>query len=162
MTLFFPLLPHLQLPGSLFSHIPGPSISKQSQETQSGVLSFLRTFKHNMNSFPICLLMSVTVLCLCDIAFPLCELDAPRTCIVVSCPQGSPTLCLSSVQSSCSVVSNSLRPHEPQHARPPCPTPTPGVHSDSRRVSDAIQPSHPLSTPSPPAPNPSQHQSLFQ
>ena len=30
------------------------------------------------------------------------------------------------------------------------------------RVSDAIQPSHPLSAPSPPAPNPSQHQSLFQ
>ena len=31
-----------------------------------------------------------------------------------------------------------------------------------RRVSDAIQPSHPLLSPSPPAPNPSQHQSLFQ
>ena len=31
-----------------------------------------------------------------------------------------------------------------------------------RRVGDAIQPSHPLSSPSPPAPNPSQHQSLFQ
>ena len=30
------------------------------------------------------------------------------------------------------------------------------------RVNDAIQPSHPLSSPSPPAPNPSQHQSLFQ
>ena len=30
------------------------------------------------------------------------------------------------------------------------------------RVSDAIHPSHPLSSPSPPAPNPSQHQSLFQ
>ena len=30
------------------------------------------------------------------------------------------------------------------------------------RISDAIQPSHPLSSPSPPAPNPSQHQSLFQ
>ena len=30
------------------------------------------------------------------------------------------------------------------------------------RVGDAIQPSHPLSSPSPPAPNPSQHQSLFQ
>ena len=30
------------------------------------------------------------------------------------------------------------------------------------RVSDAIQPSHPLSSPSPPDPNPSQHQSLFQ
>jgi len=33
-----------------------------------------------------------------------------------------------SVQFSCSVVSNSLRPREPQHARPPCPSPTPEVH----------------------------------
>ena len=33
-----------------------------------------------------------------------------------------------SVQFSRSVVSNFLRPHEPQHARPPCPSPTPGVH----------------------------------
>ena len=38
----------------------------------------------------------------------------------------------SSVQFSPSVVSDSLRPHESQHARPPCPSPTPGVHSDSR------------------------------
>ena len=38
---------------------------------------------------------------------------------------------ISSVQFSCSVVSDSLRPHELQHARPPCPSPTPGVHSDS-------------------------------
>ena len=68
----------------------------------------------------------------------------------------------SSVQSSRSVVSDSLRPHESQHARPPCPSPTPGVHSNVHRVGDAIQPSHPLSSPSPPAPNPSQHQSLFQ
>ena len=37
----------------------------------------------------------------------------------------------SSVQFSCSVVSDSLRPHESQHARPPCPSPTPKVHSDS-------------------------------
>ena len=37
-----------------------------------------------------------------------------------------------SVQFSCSVVSDSLRPHESQHTRPPCPSPTPGVHSDSR------------------------------
>ena len=34
----------------------------------------------------------------------------------------------SSVQFSCSVVSYSLWPHEPQHARPPCPSPTPRVH----------------------------------
>ena len=37
-----------------------------------------------------------------------------------------------SVQFSRSVVSNSLRPHESQHARPFCPSPTPRVHSDSR------------------------------
>ena len=36
------------------------------------------------------------------------------------------------------------------------------THTHVRRVSDAIQPSHPLSSPSPPAPNPSQHQGLFQ
>ena len=36
-----------------------------------------------------------------------------------------------SVQFSCSVVSNSLRPHGLQHARPPCPSPTPGVYSNS-------------------------------
>ena len=50
------------------------------------------------------------------------------------------TLCLvqclayiqfSSVQFSCLVVSDSLWPHEVQHARPPCPSPSPGVHSDS-------------------------------
>ena len=37
----------------------------------------------------------------------------------------------SSVQFSRSVVSDSLRPHESQHARPPCPSPTPRVHSNS-------------------------------
>ena len=37
----------------------------------------------------------------------------------------------SSVQFSRSVMSDSLRPHESQYARPPCPSPTPGVHSDS-------------------------------
>ena len=41
----------------------------------------------------------------------------------------------SSVQFSRSVVSDSLRPHELQHARPPCPSPSPGVHSDTRASS---------------------------
>ena len=36
-----------------------------------------------------------------------------------------------SVQFSCSVVSDSLQPRESQHARPPCPSPTPGVYSNS-------------------------------
>ena len=68
-----------------------------------------------------------------------------------------------SVQFSLSVMSDSLWPHALQHARPPCPSPTPGVtETHVHRVGDAIQPSHPLSSPSPLAPNPSQHQSLFQ
>ena len=47
---------------------------------------------------------------------------------------------LSSVQFSRSVVSDSLRPHELQHARPPCPSPTPGVHPDSRPSSQWCHP----------------------
>ena len=43
--------------------------------------------------------------------------------------------CESSVQFSRSVVSDSLQPHELQHARPPCPSPTPRVHSNSRPLS---------------------------
>ena len=43
----------------------------------------------------------------------------------------SPQIASSSVQFSCSVVSDSLRPHELQHARLPCPSPTPGVYSNS-------------------------------
>ena len=45
-----------------------------------------------------------------------------------------------SVQFSRSVVSDSLRPHESQHARPPCPSPTPGVHSDTRPSSPWCHP----------------------
>ena len=46
----------------------------------------------------------------------------------------------SSVQFICSVVSDSLRPHESQHARPPCPSPTPGIHSDSHPSSQWCHP----------------------
>ena len=68
-----------------------------------------------------------------------------------------------SVQFSRSVMSHSLRPYESQHARPPCPSPSPGfTQTHIHRVGDAIKPSHPLSSPSPPAINPSQHQSLSQ
>ena len=47
---------------------------------------------------------------------------------------------VSSVQFSHSVVSDSLRPHESQHTRPPCPSPTPGLHSDSRPSSQWCHP----------------------
>ena len=70
---------------------------------------------------------------------------------------------ISSVQFSRSVMSDSFDPMNrsmpclPVHHQLPEFTQT-HVH----RVRDAIQPSHPLLSPSPPAPNPSQHQSLFQ
>ena len=40
-------------------------------------------------------------------------------------------------QFSCSVVSDSLQPHGPQHARPSCPFPTPGAYSNSRPLSQS-------------------------
>ena len=70
---------------------------------------------------------------------------------------------LKSDQISCSVVSDSLWPHESQHARPPCPSPTPRIHWDSRPLSQWCHPAISSSVvPSPLAPSPSQHQSLFQ
>ena len=58
-----------------------------------------------------------------------------------------------------SVVSDSLWLHGVQHARPPRPSPTPEfTETHVHWVSDPIQPSHPLSSPSPPALNLSQHQ----
>ena len=52
------------------------------------------------------------------------KLNIQKTKIMTSGP-------ISLVQFSCSVVSDSLRPHELQHARPPCPSPTPRVHPNS-------------------------------
>ena len=55
--------------------------------------------------------------------------------MVTSSKRGLTLLHKTSVQFSRSVMSNSLRPHESQHTRPPCPSSTPGVHSDSRPLS---------------------------
>ena len=65
-----------------------------------------------------------------------------------SVAQSCPTLC---------DLTNCSTPGLPVHHRLPEFT-----QAHVHRVRDAIQPSHPLSSPSPPAPNPSQHQSLFQ
>ena len=68
-----------------------------------------------------------------------------------------------SVQFSCSVVSDSLRPHGLQHAWLPVRHHLPELaQTHVHRVSDAIQSSHPLLSPSPPAFNLSQHPGLFQ
>ena len=49
------------------------------------------------------------------------------------------------IQFSCSVMSNSLRPHELRHARPPCPSPTPGVHPNPCPLSSWCRPTIPSS-----------------
>ena len=53
---------------------------------------------------------------------------------------GKTTRPFGSVQFSHAVLSDSLWPHESQHARPPCPSPPPGVHSDSRPLSQWCHP----------------------
>ena len=73
------------------------------------------------------------------------------------------SLLLSSVQFIRSVVSDSLWPHGLQHARPPCPSPTPRACSDSCPSSWWCHPTISSSVvPSPPAFNLFQHQGLFQ
>ena len=81
-----------------------------------------------------------------------------------SSPSGDDQKCLSvqfsSAAQSCPTLCDPMNrstPGLPVHHQLPESTQT-----HVRRVDDAIQPSHPLSSPSPPAPNPSQHQSLFQ
>ena len=69
----------------------------------------------------------------------------------------------SSVEFSRSVMSDSLQPHGLQHTRFHCPSELPEfTQTHVHQVGDAIQPSHPLSSPSPPAFSLCQHQGLFQ
>ena len=70
---------------------------------------------------------------------------------------------LCSVKLSHSFVSDSLQPHGPQHTRHPCPSPTPGVYSNSCPLSRLWHPaSYPLLSPSPSLFNLSHHQGLFK
>ena len=66
----------------------------------------------------------------------------------------------SSVTQSCPTLCDPMNPSTP--GLPVHHQPLEFSQTHVHRVHDAIQPSHPLSSPSPPAPNPSQHQSLFQ
>ena len=84
----------------------------------------------------------------CSISWTGCDSSGSREDQFSSVTQSCPTLC---------DPLNRSTPGLPVHHHLPEFTQT-HVH----RVRDAIQPSHPLSSPSPPAPNPSQHQSFFQ
>ena len=77
--------------------------------------------------------------CVCIHTY-ICECEC-MYCLYVCVPTNTHSkLAISSVQFSCSVVSDSLRPHESQHARPPCPSLTPGFHSDSHPPSQWCHP----------------------
>ena len=106
-------------------------------------------------AFSLCLPLSCLPLQVISLSFHICIPSCRDYCS-----------CFSSVQFSRSVVSDSLRPHESQRARPPCPSPHHQLpeftQTHVHRVSDAIQLSHPLSSPSPSVLNLSQHQNLFQ
>ena len=60
--------------------------------------------------------------------------------LLTSEPQPYCSLELPSVQFSCSVMSDSLWPHESQHTRPPCPSPIPGVHPNPCPLSQWFHP----------------------
>ena len=84
--------------------------------------------------------------------FPILFLDMPcypRDKLLIFVLIAFVNFQFSSVQFSRSVMSNSLQPHESQHARPPCP------QTHVHRLGDAIQQTHRLSSTSPPAHNPS-------
>ena len=92
--------------------------------------------------------------------FPICPTLCPQVCFLplhlYSCPANR----FSSVAQSCPTLCDPMNRSTPglpvYHQLPEF------TQTHVYQVRDAIQPSHPLSCPSPPAPNPSQHQSLFQ
>ena len=94
---------------------------------------------------------------LLEILIPACASSSPAFLMMYSAYKLNKLL-------SCSVMSDSLWPHGLQHARLPCPSPTPRAYSNSCPLSQISQISifYPLSSPSPLAFNLSQHQSLFQ
>ena len=123
----------------------------------------------NLMSFKAC--VSLVIFCLDSLSIDTSGvLKFPTTLVLqLTSPFLSVNIChilrCSYVQFS-SVAQSCLTLCDPMN----CSTPGLPVHhqlpeftqTHIRRVSDAIQPSHPLLSPSPPAPNPSQHQSLFQ
>ena len=94
--------------------------------------------------FQLCMYSSIIFIALFNLSQTVPHLHIQFSSVTLSCP----TLCN---------PMNRSAPGLPVHHQLPEFTQT-HVH----RVSDAIQPSHPLSSPSPPSPHPSQHQSLFQ
>ena len=86
--------------------------------------------KHTKNS-KVCILILISGITDFKTKFIINDKEGHDSVIMESIKKNF-MLQFSSVQFSRSVMSDSLGLHESQHARPPCPSPTPGVHSDSR------------------------------
>ena len=105
-------------------HPPPPGLPYVNWASQGGLFASPEVLSH---SGPL------TFLCSIFVHFSLLCLLASTILDSFSC--SNYLVQFSSVQFSRLIVSDSLRPHEWQHARPPCPSPTPGVLPDSRPLS---------------------------
>ena len=151
MSLFFNILSRfvIAFPGSkhlLISWLQSPSaVILKPKKIKSVTVSIVSPSIYHEVMWPDAMIFGLWML-----SFKPTFSLFPFTCInqIRSVAQSCPTLC---------DPMNHSTPGLPVHHQLPEFTET-HVHW----VSDAIQPSHPLSSPSPPAPNPSQHQSLFQ
>ena len=106
-----------------YMHISGPSASVVDYIITHSICS--SHCRGNTHPSP-CHMTCITFLWEENTSCPFFRRPTHRTCFGQQ--DVSTEMC---VQFSRSVVSNSLRPHGLQHTRPPCPSPTPGVHSNS-------------------------------
>ena len=97
--------------------------------------------KHDQSQGPILILLHTVsiVFKFISMVFCCCQYLKESTSLIHLMPAGM-IVYDGSVQFSCSVVSDSLRPHEPQHASPPCPSPTPGVYPNPCPLSQWCHP----------------------
>ena len=157
-TQFFGLLPTLT-PHSFFLFMINGTIIQSSGHTRNLVFPLDASTAlpclchHHLLTFTSKSFDLSTMKLVCSAFSPFLQpLTGKRQAIII----------FSSVQFSCSVMSDSLWPHGLQYTRLLYPSPTPRAWLGVHWVNDAIQPSHPLPSPSPPAFNLSQHQGLFQ
>ena len=114
----------------MFSHIISHT-SPVKQDEVAALASICRThfsaYSRKYVAFGALLIMTnVPLLCLLNVLYHLNYLKKSSFLILIG------SVSLTSVQFSRSVVSDFLRPYEWQHTRPPCPSPTPRVHPNSR------------------------------
>ena len=137
---------------------PGSSVHGilQARTLEWVAISFSRGFSRSGHKTRIS-----CVSCVGGRFLPLSRLGSPWAGIrglYHQCHRRTPGGCCCAVAKPCPTLCDSTL----QHARLPCPSLFPGARSNSCRVSDIIQPSHPLSSPSPLALSLAQCQDLFQ